>query len=40
MSAVNWGEVYYTLAKRTGLSKTEAVMADALQNAPLSLAGV
>ncbi|HVP54226.1 MAG TPA: PIN domain-containing protein [Candidatus Eisenbacteria bacterium] len=40
MSAVNWGEVYYSLAKRIGHSKTEAVMTEALLKAPLAVAGV
>ena len=40
MSAVNWGEVYYALVKRIGLGKTDAVMADVLDKAPISLVGV
>jgi predicted nucleic acid-binding protein len=40
MSAVNWGEVYYTLAKRIGLAKTDAVTAETLNRAPLALISV
>src|ERR1019366_8288832 len=40
MSAVNWGEVYYTLVKRIGLTKTDAMMAGLLVRVPLSLPGV
>ena len=40
MSAVNWGEVYYTLVKRIGLSKADAVMADVLNKAPIRLVDV
>lgn len=39
-SAVNWCEVYYTLVKRIGLSKTEATMADVLDKAPVAVVGV
>jgi predicted nucleic acid-binding protein len=37
MSVVNWGEVYYTLVKRIGLSKTENVLVEVLEKTPLSL---
>jgi predicted nucleic acid-binding protein len=37
MSPVNWGEVYYGLVKRIGISKTEAAMAETLEKAPLDV---
>lgn len=37
MSAVNWGEVYYSLVKRIGLVKTDAMMAEMLARVPISL---
>jgi predicted nucleic acid-binding protein len=37
MSAVNWGEVYYTLVKRIGLSKADAAIASVLDKAPIRL---
>ena len=40
MSAVNWGEVFYTLVKRIGLAKTDKVMIEVLDKAPISLVGV
>ena len=40
MSAVNWGEVYYALVKRIGLTKTDAVVAETLNSAPLALISV
>jgi predicted nucleic acid-binding protein len=40
MSAVNWGEVYYALVKRIGLSKTDTVLAEVLDKAPIQLFGV
>jgi predicted nucleic acid-binding protein len=40
MSAVNWGEVYYTLVKRTGITKADAVLAETLKSAPISLVSV
>ena len=40
MSAVNWGEVFYTLVKRVGLARTDRMMAEMLDRIPLSLAGV
>jgi predicted nucleic acid-binding protein len=40
MSAVNWGEVFYTLVKRIGLAKTDKLMADVLDKVPISLVGV
>jgi len=36
MSAVNWGEVFYTLVKKVGLTKTDKLMADMLSRVPLS----
>jgi predicted nucleic acid-binding protein len=35
-----WGEVYYTLVKRIGLSKTYRVIAEVLDKAPIQLFGV
>ncbi len=40
MSAVNWGEVFYTLVKRIGLAKTDKLMVDVLDKVPISLVGV
>ncbi len=40
MSAVNWGEVFYTLVKRIGLAKTDNLMAETIDRLPLSLAPV
>ena len=40
MSAVNWGEVYYTLVKRIGLTKADAVTAETRNSAPISLVSV
>lgn len=40
MSAVNWGEVYYTLVKRIGLTKADAVTAETLNAAPIALINV
>jgi predicted nucleic acid-binding protein len=40
ISAVNWGEVFHSLAKRMGLGKTETLMAELQQNVPLSVVGV
>jgi predicted nucleic acid-binding protein len=40
MSAVNWGEVFYTLVKRIGLARTDKMMAEMLERIPLSLAAV
>ena len=40
MSVVNWGEVYYTMAKRLGLSKADNALAAVLQKTPLTLVGV
>jgi predicted nucleic acid-binding protein len=40
ISVVNWGEVYYTLVKRIGLTRTEAVTAETLNNAPIALINV
>jgi predicted nucleic acid-binding protein len=39
ISAVNWGEVFYSL-KRMGLGKTETLMAELQQNVPLSVVRV
>ncbi len=40
MSVVNWGEVYYTLAKQIGLSKTENLMIGLADKLPVSVVGV
>ena len=40
MSAVNWGEVFYTLVKRIGLAKTDKLMIEVLGKTPISLADV
>ena len=40
MSAVNWGEVYYSLVKRTGLVKTDNMMAEMITRVPITLAAV
>jgi predicted nucleic acid-binding protein len=40
MSVVNWGEVYYTLAKHIGLSKTENLMIGLADKLPVSVVGV
>ena len=40
MSAVNWGEVFYTLVKRIGLAKTDKLMIEVLDKIPISLVGV
>ncbi len=40
ISAVNWGEVFYSLVKRLGLAKTETLMAELEQKIPLSVVGV
>lgn len=40
MSAVNWGEVFYTLVRRVGLAKTDKLMAEMIDRIPLSLAAV
>ena len=40
MSAVHWGEVYYTLVKRIGLTKADAVTAETLNSAPIALINV
>ena len=40
MSAVNWGEVHYTLVKHIGLSKTDKLMTELLGKIPISLIGV
>ena len=40
MSVINWGEVYYTLVRRIGLTKTDKLMAEVLSKVPVSLAGV
>jgi predicted nucleic acid-binding protein len=40
MSAVNWGEVFYTLVKRIGLAKTDKLMIEVLDKVPISLVGV
>jgi predicted nucleic acid-binding protein len=40
MSVINWGEVYYTLVRHIGLTKTDKLMAELLDKVPVSLAGV
>jgi predicted nucleic acid-binding protein len=40
MSAVNWGEVYYTLAKRIGVSRTEQILSTTREKTGLALIGV
>ena len=40
MSAVNWGEVFYTLVKRIGLAKTDKLMIEVLDKIRISLVGV
>ena len=40
MSAVNWGEVYYSLVKRIGLVKADKMMAEMTERIPLSLTAV
>lgn len=40
MSVVNWGEVYYTLVKRIGLAKTEALLRSVLEQVPLALVSI
>ena len=38
ISAVNWGEVYYSLVKRAGLVKTDNMMAEMVTRVPITLA--
>ncbi len=40
MSAVNWGEVYYSRVKRVGLIKTDNMMSDMAGRVPLSVVAV
>lgn len=40
MSVISWGEVYYGLAKRLGVAKTESALARMLQGVPLVLVPV
>jgi predicted nucleic acid-binding protein len=40
MSVVNWGEVYYGLVKRAGLTRTDTTLAELLRKVPLSLVSV
>jgi len=40
MSVVNWGEVYYTLVKHIGLSKTDKLTTELLDKVPISLVPV
>lgn len=35
MSAVNWGEVYYTLVKRVGISKADKIMHQVREDTPV-----
>lgn len=37
MSVINWGEVFYTSVKYIGLTKSERLLTQALENIPLSL---
>ena len=37
MSAVNWGEVFYTLVKRIGLARTDKLMIEVLDKIPIAL---
>ncbi len=39
MSVINWGEVYYTMARALGYKKTESVM-SAADNPPIALVEV
>lgn len=40
MSVINWGEVYYTLVKHIGLTKTDKLMTELLGKVPVSVVGV
>jgi predicted nucleic acid-binding protein len=40
MSVVNWGEVYYSLVKPIGLTRTDKLMTEILDKIPISLIGV
>jgi hypothetical protein len=40
MSAVNWGEVYYSLVKRAGLVKTDSMMGEMVTIVPITLTAV
>jgi predicted nucleic acid-binding protein len=40
MSAVNWGEVYYSLVKRVGMVKTDNMLAEMISRVPISLVSV
>ena len=40
MSAVNWGEVFYTLVRKVGLTKTDKMMAELVERVPLLLVAV
>ena len=40
MSVVNWGEVYYGLVKRAGLTRTDGTLTNLLGRVPLSLVSV
>lgn len=40
MSVIDWEEVYYTLVKHDGLSKTDRLMTELLDKIPISLIGV
>ena len=37
MSVVNWGEVYYTMARRIGLAKTDQLLTETLEKTHLWL---
>jgi predicted nucleic acid-binding protein len=40
MSAVNWGEVYYSLVKHAGMVKTDNMLAEMVARVPISLVSV
>ena len=40
MSVVNWGEVYYSLVKRAGFTRTDETLTNLLGRVPLSLVSV
>src|ERR1035441_2991908 len=40
ISAVNWGEVFYSLVKRMGLGTTERLIAEWRPSLPLSVVGI
>lgn len=40
MSVVNWGEVYYTLVRQIGLTRTDSKMSELVARIPLTLVNV